>query len=90
MRAFVVPEPTFGDDQTVATFGSTTWMKDVALRELRLHIDHLNTRFMTLNGREQGRAHELLDADTVVVAFEQILNPIQSNEFLDRMALLAA
>jgi hypothetical protein len=29
------PELAFEDDQTVATFGSTRWVKDVALRELR-------------------------------------------------------
>jgi hypothetical protein len=89
MHDFLEPEPTFGGDQTGATFGSTNGMKDVALRELRLCIEELNTRFMTPNGREQGPAHELLDAETVVVAFEQFLNPIQSDEILDLMALPA-
>jgi hypothetical protein len=42
-------------------------MKDVALRE-RFYVEDLNTPFMTLNGMEQGPAHELLDAETVVVS----------------------
>jgi hypothetical protein len=50
-------------------------------------IDDLNTREMTLNGMGQGPAHELLDAKIVIAAFEQFLNPIQSDEFLDLMAL---
>jgi hypothetical protein len=62
-------------------------MKDVALRDLRLCIEDLNLRFMTLNGTEEGPAHELLDAEAVVDAFEQFLNPISSDEFLDLMAL---
>jgi hypothetical protein len=87
MRDFLEPEPTFGDDQAAATFGSTKWMKNVALRELRLYIEDLNTRFTSLNAMEHGPAHELLDAETVVAAFERFLNPIQSDEFLDLSAL---
>jgi hypothetical protein len=64
-------------------------MKDVALRELRLYIEDLDTRFMTLNGMGQGPAHEPLDAEIVIAAFEQFLNPIQWDEFLDLMALPA-
>jgi hypothetical protein len=32
---------------------------------------------MILNAMEQGPAHELFDAETVVAAFEQFLNPIR-------------
>jgi hypothetical protein len=71
LRDFFEPEPWFEDDQTVATFGSTTGMKGGAFRAWRVYIEDLDTRFMTLNGMEQGPAHELLEADTVVVAFEQ-------------------
>jgi hypothetical protein len=62
-------------------------MKTVALRELRLYIEDQDTRFMALNAMEQGPAHQLLDVETIVAAFEQFLNPIQSDEFLDLMAL---
>jgi hypothetical protein len=70
MRDFLGPEPTFGDEKNTETFGSTTWMKDVLQRELRLYIEDLNTRFTALNAMERP-AHELLDAETVVAAFEQ-------------------
>jgi hypothetical protein len=86
MRDLFGPQSAFDDDQIVATLGSARWMKDVALRELRLCTEGMNTRFMTLSGMEQGPAHELLDAETIVAAFEQFLNPIRSDEFLDLMA----
>jgi hypothetical protein len=70
----------------VATFGSRRW-RSVLRFAMRLYIEDLNTRFMTLNGMEQGPAHELLDAEAVVVVFEQFLNPIQSGGFLDLRAL---
>jgi hypothetical protein len=65
-------------------------MKTLALRELRLDFEHHNTRFMTLNGMEQGSAHQLLDVEhraIIIAALEQFLHPIQSAEFLDLMAL---
>jgi hypothetical protein len=71
MRDFLVPEPAFEDVERVAMFGSTTWMKTLALRELRLDFEDQNTRFMTLNGMEQGSAHQLLDVETIIAAFEQ-------------------
>jgi hypothetical protein len=72
LRDFLEPESAFGDDQTGATFGSTKWMKDIALRELRPDFEDQNTRFMTLNAMEQGPAHELLDVETVVAASSSI------------------
>jgi hypothetical protein len=89
MHDFLGPDRAFGGDQTAATFGPTMWTWGVAPRELRLYVEDLNMRFMTLNGMEQGPAHEPLDIETVVAAFEQFLNPIQSLEFLDLMALPA-
>jgi hypothetical protein len=62
-------------------------MDAVAYRELRLYVEGQNKRIMTLNALEQGPARELLDAETIVVAFEQFLNPIQSDGFLDLKAL---
>jgi hypothetical protein len=41
LRDFIEPESAF-EDQRVGTFGSTTWMKIVALRELRLDVEGLN------------------------------------------------
>jgi hypothetical protein len=87
MRDFLEPEPAFEDDQTATTFGSRRWTKWFALGELRLYNEDLSTRFTALNAMEQGPAHELLDVETVVAAFEQFLNPIQSDGFLDLMAL---
>jgi hypothetical protein len=46
-----------------------------------------NARFTALNAMERGAAHERLDAKTVVAAFEQFLNPIESDDFLDLVAL---
>jgi hypothetical protein len=59
----------------------------VALRELRLYVEDQNTGITALNAMEQGPTHELLNAEAIVVASEQFLNPIQSDGFLDLMAL---
>jgi hypothetical protein len=49
LRAFIEPESAFEDDRAVATLGSATWMKNVALRELRHYGEGLNTRLVTLS-----------------------------------------
>jgi hypothetical protein len=72
LRDFIEPESTFEDDQTVATFRSTTWMTTVALREVRLCIECLATRSATLSAMGRGPAHEVIDAGAVIVAFEQV------------------
>jgi hypothetical protein len=48
LRDFIEPESAGEDDETVATFGSTTGMRDVGLRELPFYIEGPNTRFVTL------------------------------------------
>jgi hypothetical protein len=45
---------------------------DVALRVLGLYVEDPNRRFVTRSVMEQGPAHELLDAEAVAVAPEQV------------------
>jgi hypothetical protein len=83
VREFFEPEATLENDERAERFETTRWMRTVAVRELRLsYVEDLNRRFETRNAMEQGPAHEMLDTDTVVAAFEQFLNPIHWNELL--------
>jgi hypothetical protein len=50
---------------------------NAVLRELGLYVEDPNRRFATRSVLEQGPAHELLDAEAVVVSPEQIdPNPV--------------
>jgi hypothetical protein len=59
LRDFIGPESAFEDDETVATFGSTTGTMNMALREPRLYAQGPNTRFVALGVMGQGSLNEI-------------------------------